>query len=179
MASEVLASYMLCTALTLLSASGNAPSQPSGGFNNTSLASIFAQRVPYTPLPTLQPPSGTQDNQTAQNTSGPDTTNLPASPGSSSSPNLGTVAGGVVGGVLGLALVAGTAFFFLRKRRRSNGVSRNQEQATSTRQAEVREADGAQIVEMDAANPKQRIEETPGDVQYATMPWQERLYELS
>jgi LPXTG-motif cell wall-anchored protein len=31
----------------------------------------------------------------------------------------GAIAGGVVGGVLGLALIAGLLFFFLRKRRRS------------------------------------------------------------
>jgi LPXTG-motif cell wall-anchored protein len=32
----------------------------------------------------------------------------------------GAIAGGVVGGVLGLALIAGLLFFFLRKRRRDH-----------------------------------------------------------
>lgn len=163
-------------ALTFLSRSGNAPSQPSGGFNDSALASVFAQRVSYTPMPALQPPT----TSSASSAPSASTGTQPSPSLFPSSSNSGTIAGGVVGGVAGLALVVGAVYFFLRKRNRS-GDSRSSYELGSKSTGEtgrpVYEAAGAPIAEVDGTNPKDRIE-APGGLSSDMAIRQTRPYEL-
>lgn len=73
--------------------------QPSGGFSQQGLASLF--------------------NSARSSTNSSTTPSATAAPTHHSSSHAGAIAGGVVGGVAGVALLAGLALFCLRRRRRS------------------------------------------------------------
>lgn len=79
--------------------------QPSGGFSDGNIAHLFS--------PNQSPISnGTAGNHTSgANGSDPSTTATPAS-------STGAIAGGVVGGIAGLALIALGIFLFRRRRNR-------------------------------------------------------------
>jgi LPXTG-motif cell wall-anchored protein len=83
---------------------GATMSGPEKGFNFTALSAIFA-----TPLGA---------KATATNSASPTPTPAPTS-------HTGAIAGGVVAGVAGLAILAGAAYFFIRRKRKADEVKRN------------------------------------------------------
>lgn len=152
------------------SANGGATSTiPQGGFADATLSSILQQRVPR-----------------ATSTSSSNSTKTPQAPAttSKSSPpqhnDTGAIAGGVVGGVLGLAIVMGTAWLFWRrrtsgKRDAAAGYDDKQDVATPPAEMEARhlnelhgydrvpEADDGQVYEIaDTQQPAELGEHAAG-----------------
>lgn len=99
--------------MSAYSASGGATSTiPQGGFADATLSSLLQLRVPTaTSTSTSSSPSATN---TSSSQSGNGKTGK-----QSSSTNTGAIAGGVVGGVVGLALLACIAWFLIRRNRQS------------------------------------------------------------
>ncbi|EPS44696.1 hypothetical protein H072_1312, partial [Dactylellina haptotyla CBS 200.50] len=84
---------------------------PNGGFGNADLSNIFATTVRRIDQPTTF--------STSTPTTGPGGGGDGGSGGGSgSTSNTGAIAGGVIAGVAGLALIGGLIWWFLRKRRR-------------------------------------------------------------
>ncbi|KAI9692393.1 MAG: hypothetical protein M1822_006624 [Bathelium mastoideum] len=163
--------------------SGNAPSQPSGGFKDSALASVFAQRVSYTPMPALQPPATSLASSAPSTSAGTQPSSSSSSPSSLSSPSLdsGAIAGIVVGGAVGLALIVGAVYFFLRRRHRPGDSRESSEldfKHTELTGRPMHDSGGTPTVEVDGTNPKERIE-VPGDSSHDMAIMQTRLYELS
>ncbi|KAL9096895.1 MAG: hypothetical protein Q9165_000859 [Trypethelium subeluteriae] len=134
---------------------GPASASPSDGWSDDALQSIFAQRVPYTPLPLLQPAE-------AEGTT--------AAVGTTASNHTGATVGGVVGGLGGLAILGGIAYFFARRtrgrRRQYNNVEFTKTTApdhqyqTTLHVAPQEMEGGSRPVEADAGN---HLREAPGD----------------
>lgn len=114
---------------------GNSPQQPSGGFDNPNLYSIFSKR--HTAQPTSNATSSDSGN-------------------SGSSTPVGAIAGGVIGGVAAIAIVVSILLYLRRRRRRQQQQSGPE---TSQIRPEVSEADGREILEAGG----QPVFELPGD----------------
>ncbi|KAK6363443.1 hypothetical protein TWF730_000874 [Orbilia blumenaviensis] len=89
--------------------------QPPDGFDNTALEDIFATTVRRIDQPTAF--AATSPDPTSSPSGGPNNNNNTLeNPQDTSGPNTAAIAGGVVGGFLGIALIAGLIwFFFVRK----------------------------------------------------------------
>ncbi|KGM92277.1 uncharacterized protein PADG_11465 [Paracoccidioides brasiliensis Pb18] len=96
--------------------------EPEGGWGNKKLHSIFSQTVARRPdvneVPLPSEPTSTQ-NSSAQ----------PTGPPPPKSSNTGTITGGVIGGVAGLAII-GAIVFFTKRRKQSHRRISNQFNAT-------------------------------------------------
>jgi LPXTG-motif cell wall-anchored protein len=98
---------------------------PASKFNSLGRLSSISNRHGSSPRTPDFSSSGLQQLMSVQNftaatnsTSGSGSGSGPGSSGSTkSSSNTGAIAGGVVGGVVGLALIAGAAVFFIRRRK--------------------------------------------------------------
>jgi hypothetical protein len=84
--------------------------QPKGGFNDSALNNAFAQVAPRYTLPSVSAASGNPGSNDGSQSNGSDD--------GSSKINTGAIAGGAVGGVAALAIIAALVFFFLRRRKR-------------------------------------------------------------
>jgi hypothetical protein len=144
----------------IIKSKDSASASPDGGWQDDDLSSIFAQRVPATPLPSIRAAGVAQ-------TSGSPSPGVPTETPEPPKSHAGVIAGGVVGGVAGLGLIAGALYYFLRRQKRYQGVARS-EAAAANADTEykghdlgpVQEADGRAVVAEADAN--HFIREAPG-----------------
>lgn len=115
--------------------------QPSGGFTNGDMAHLFSPN---------QSPTSSESGSPPATTTGPGT-NVSDVPSSS---NTGAIAGGIVGGIAGVALIALGLFLFRRRR--------NQRLAAAGVRYEVA---GQPVVEKEGSTPRPDGEML-GDTQY-------------
>ncbi|KAF2238978.1 hypothetical protein EV356DRAFT_528862 [Viridothelium virens] len=143
-----------------------ASASPSAGWSDDALESIFAQRVPYTPLPSLQPAIAkgtTGANGTASASSSRSRATTPS--------HTGAIVGGVVGGIGGLAILGGIAYYFARRTRHRRQQYKNVELSKSAASdhdyqtppyvAPQEMEGGSRPAEADAGN---YLREAPGDI---------------
>ncbi|KAF3935565.1 hypothetical protein ABW19_dt0203067 [Dactylella cylindrospora] len=92
----------------------NGRTAPEGGFNNSALEDIFATTVRRIDQPTAFAAQNTPDP------TAPPTDPNPNEPTDSEKTNVGAIAGGVAGSVVGLCLIGALIWWFLRRRRRED-----------------------------------------------------------
>ncbi|KAK7535017.1 uncharacterized protein J3D65DRAFT_629765 [Phyllosticta citribraziliensis] len=125
---------------------------PQGGWNSTRLENIFNQTVARD---TYVPPSGSSTNSPTATSS--------SLPGSGSSSHAGAIAGGVLGGLAGVALILVGILFWLKKLKKSKESSETKEASVAPTENEMSpdsalgELDGYFRAEAPADNDRQEL----------------------
>lgn len=160
-----------------ISPTGNAPSAPSGGFDDPALGPIFSRHVPFTPMPTPEVTAGGA-SRTGSSGDGSSATS------GKNNISTGAIAGAVIGGVLAIIIISGLVFWLISKRRTTSTYHQARSGSPSAGSNTTKTGSHVAVLEKQELDSRQQYEldsrQQPRGQQYnrAELPGRSTVYEM-